>query len=496
MNKSPQNQILKVPLLLKIFFQFSLFALALALGWTYLGDSTGESSKVIRPNELSDRELSAIVESLHLENPAQSLDRRSLELARIGHDFFFDPGFSSNDAISCASCHRPERSFTDGKAQSDGIAKTRMNSPTLVNVHLMHWFFWDGRAESLETQAMGPIEHPGEHGFSRVKVAHRIFNRYKKPYEKIFGPLPDKLPAIDTVVARQANGFISDEIAALALATLGNSDFQKSVLQSARRQGVQPIEIIKNYAALGSDQRPKSVSTSSPQISESELKVVNDIFLNFTSAIAAFERTIHSENSPFDLFAKSLKTTGDIQRSLHAQFGSNELRGLRVFAGKGQCLICHNGPTLSDQQFHNIGLPSRPGERDLNLGRSQGIIIARANPFSCKNNLENDKKQTESCAELGYLETENVDLVGAFKTPTLRQLSDTAPYGHDGRFVTLADVLNHYNELTAKPAVGRAEVTLKPLGLTQSELQDLESFLISLNGKVKFLSHSVKETLK
>lgn len=489
MSKSRQNQILKGSLPLKIFFQFSLFALTLALGWVFLGNSTSDTDKIIKPIELNDRELSAVVESLHLENSAQSLDKRGLELARLGHDFFFDPGFSSNGAISCASCHRPELSFTDGKAQSDGMAKTRMNAPTLVNVHLMHWFFWDGRAESLETQAMGPIEHPGEHGFSRVKVAHRILNQYKKSYEKIFGPLPKNLPAIDTVLARQANGFISDEIAAYALATLGNSDFQKSVLSSARRQGVQPIEIIKNYAALGSDERPKSISTSNPQISEKDLIIVNEIFLNFTSAIAAFERTIQSEDSPFDLFAKSLKTTGDIQRSLHAQFGGNELRGLRVFAGKGQCLICHNGPTLSDQQFHNIGLPSGPGQRGLNLGRSQGIIIARANPFSCGNIFKNEKKQTESCAELGYLEEENVDFVGAFKTPTLRQLSDTAPYGHDGRFVTLADVLNHYNQLTAKPAVGRAEATLKPLGLTQNELQDLESFLMSLNGKVKFLSH-------
>ena len=487
MTKSPINPIFQRPLLRKIFFQFTLFTLCLILGWAYLRESNGAAGNVRKPLELSDSELSAVVESLHLENSVEPVDRRSLELARLGHDFFFDPGFSSNGAISCAGCHRPELSFTDGKAQSEGIEKTRMNAPTLVNAHLLHWFFWDGRAESLETQAMGPIEHPGEHGFSRVKVAHRILNRYKKPYEKIFGPLPDKLPAIDTVVAGPSNGFISDEIAAFALATLGNSDFQKSVLQSARLQGTQPIEIIKNYAALGSDQRLKSVSTLSPQISEKELKIVNDIFLNVTSAIAAFERTIQSENSPFDLFAKSLKTTGDIQRSLHAQFGGKELRGLRLFVGKAQCLVCHNGPALSDQQFHNIGLPHKPGDDGINLGRSQGILVARANPFTCKNIFENDKKQTESCAELGYLETENVDFVGAFKTPTLRQLRDSAPYGHDGRFATLADVLRHYNELTTKPAVGRAEATLRPLGLTKNELNDLESFLLSLHGQVNFV---------
>jgi cytochrome c peroxidase len=88
---------------------------------------------------------------------------------------------------------------------------------------------------------------------------------------------------------------------------------------------------------------------------------------------------------------------------------------------------------------------------------------------------------------LGYLESENVDSVGAFKTPTLRQLKDSAPYGHDGRFSKLEEVLQHYNELKSSAAVGREEATLRPLGLTRGELKDLEAFLLSLQGKVTHL---------
>ena len=81
-----------------------------------------------------------------------------------------------------------------------------------------------------------------------------------------------------------------------------------------------------------------------------------------------------------------------------------------------------------------------------------------------------------------------MDAVGAFKTPTLRQLRHSAPYGHDGRFLTLAEVLQHYNELQQPAAVGRTEATLRPLGLTSAELKDLEAFLLSLHGNVTHLN--------
>src|SRR5690606_7831335 len=84
--------------------------------------------------------------------------------------------------------------------------------------------------------------------------------------------------------------------------------------------------------------------------------------------------------------------------------------------------------------------------------------------------------------ELPHLETESFELVGAFKTPSLRQVARTAPYFHDGRAATLADVLTHYSELDATPAIGHREESLVPLKLTREEQDALIAFLNSLTG--------------
>ena len=472
----------------KIFLQLGLFVVFAGIAWNYLESRSSEPNKSIKNfPELSDTDLLKVAESMYLSAARPSLDKKTEELATLGHDLFFDTGFSANGKVSCATCHKPDMSFTDGKAKSEGIGQTTKNAPTLVNVNSAHWFFWNGRADSLESQATGPVEHPGEQGFSRIKVAYRLKSRYQKNYEKIFGPLPKTLPPEDALSPAKTAPLVSDEIAAYALATLGNSDFQKEVLTSARDQGVQPIEIIKNHAAFSKDQRGNA---SQPQTAQSltskESAEIDKIFANFVRAIAAFERTIVAADSPFDKFTEAFTKNKSSQKSLHDAFGSSELNGLRIFAGKGQCLVCHSGPKLTDEQFHNIGLPSTDA-KTIDLGRAQGLLIARSDQFNCTGQYFSEKKQTESCLELGYLESENVDSVGAFKTPTLRQLKHSAPYGHDGRFLTLGEVLQHYNELKSPPAVGRAEATLQPLNLTHAELKDLEAFLLSLHGNVTHL---------
>jgi cytochrome c peroxidase len=473
----------------KIFLQLGLFAVFAGIAWNYLESRSVESNPSLKNfPELSDLDLLKVAESMYLSSAQPSPDKKTAELATLGHDLFFDTGFSANGKVSCATCHRPEMSFTDGKAKSEGIAQTAKNAPTLVNTNSAHWFFWNGRADSLESQATGPVEHPGEQGFSRIKVAYRLKSHYKKNYEKLFGPLPKNLPPEDAISPAKTAPLVSDEIAAYALATLGNSDFQKEVLTSAREQGVQPIEIIKNHAAFSKDRRSNaSHSQTAQSLTSKEQAEIDKIFANFVRAIAAFERTIVAAESPFDRFTEAFTKNKSSQKSLHEAFGNSELNGLRIFAGKGQCLVCHSGPKLTDEQFHNIGLPSTDA-KTIDLGRAQGLLIARSDPFNCKSQFFPEKKQTESCLELGYLESENVDSVGAFKTPTLRQLKHSAPYAHDGRFLTLAEVLEHYNELQKPAAVGRTEATLRPLGLTSAELKDLEAFLLSLHGTVTHLT--------
>lgn len=472
----------------KIFLQLGLFVVFACIAWKYLERRPVESNKSIKNfPELSDTDLLKVAESLYVPAAQPSMDKKTEELATLGHDLFFDTGFSANGKVSCATCHSPERSFTDGKAKSEGIAQTAKNAPTLVNVNSAHWFFWNGRADSLESQATGPVEHPGEQDFSRVKVAYRLKSHYSKKYEKFFGPLPKKLPPEDALSPARSAPLVSDEIAAYALATLGNSDFQKDVLTSARDQGVQPIEIIKNHAAFSTDRRSSgNLSHTAQALTSKEQAEIDKIFVNFVRAIAAFERTIVAADSPFDKFTEAFTKTKNSQKSLRESFGNSELNGLRLFAGKGQCLVCHSGPKLTDEQFHNIGLPSTDA-KTIDLGRAQGLLIARSDPFNCNSQYFPEKKQTESCLELGYLESENVDSVGAFKTPTLRQLKDSAPYGHDGRFAALGEVLRHYSELKSPASVGRAEATLQPLNLTPVELKDLEAFLLSLHGNVTYL---------
>ena len=122
----------------------------------------------------------------------------------------------------------------------------------------------------------------------------------------------------------------------------------------------------------------------------------------------------------------------------------------------------------------------------VDLGRSQGMLIAKSDTFNCLGAYLKQDTPRESCLELQHLETESAEAIGAFKTPTLRNLKFTAPYGHDGRFPRVMDILQHYNHLGVPPAVGHSEDSLVALGFTEGELQDLEAFMMSLNGRVTF----------
>jgi cytochrome c peroxidase len=155
-------------------------------------------------------------------------------------------------------------------------------------------------------------------------------------------------------------------------------------------------------------------------------------------AIAAYERTIISTNSAFDKYVAGDATAMD----------ERAVRGMALFKGKARCILCHNGPNFTDNQFHNLGVP-QVGPLKEDLGR---YSVTRA---------EKDK--------------------GAFKTPTLRSMSETAPYMHDGAFKTPEEVVDFLN------AGGGANPNLsplvKPLNLTPDERADLVAFLKALTGE-------------
>lgn len=148
-------------------------------------------------------------------------------------------------------------------------------------------------------------------------------------------------------------------------------------------------------------------------------------------AIASYERTIVSNDAPFDLW----------QRGNEKAVDASVKRGFEVFKGKARCDTCHGGFNFTDDGFHNIGLK---GSSDP--GRYAKVAIEA--------------------------------MRGAFKTPTLRDIALTGPYMHDGRYDTLEAVINHYDRGGDK--VENVDTQIQKLGLTAQEKTDLLAFMHSL----------------
>jgi cytochrome c peroxidase len=158
---------------------------------------------------------------------------------------------------------------------------------------------------------------------------------------------------------------------------------------------------------------------------------------NVGKAIASFQRTILSGNSPADRFDQG-QEAGAISESAQ--------KGLLLFREKARCTKCHSGFNFTDEKFHNLGLGW--DDNKVDLGR--------------------------------YMVTKNAEDIGAFKTPTLREIARSAPYTHDGRFKTLEEVVNFYNKGGVKNP--HQDPLIIPLELTDEEKRDLVAFLHTLNG--------------
>jgi cytochrome c peroxidase len=226
----------------------------------------------------------------------------------------------------------------------------RRNTPTILNRALGKSQFWDGRAASLEEQALGPIANPREMDLPVEEAVARLRQdpRYLVAFRRAFGGDP-----------------------------------------------------------------------SAPRLA---------------AALAAYERTVYSVDSPFDRFL-----AGD-----EGALSPAARRGLALFGGKARCGECHTGANMTDELFHSIGVESEDQGRALVTGK-------------------------------------DVDR-GTFKTPTLRDVARTAPYMHNGSQATLRDVVDYYND------GGRPHANLSPkvqvLGLTDGEKADLVAFLEALSGRI------------
>lgn len=195
-------------------------------------------------------------------------------------------------------------------------------------------------------------------------------------------------------------------------------------------------------------------------------------------AIATFERVILSSNSRFDRWY----FRGDNVLS------EREKEGFEIFINKGRCVSCHviehTTALFSDGKFHNVGVGINTVPEDEIARLSTEFLRAKYNQADVDQKVLGDPK----ASELGrFAVTRNVSEMGAFKTPTLRDIALTAPYMHDGSLKTLEDVIDHYNRGGASSDSERINPYLsggiRPLNLTEDERAALVAFMKTLTGK-------------
>jgi cytochrome c peroxidase len=274
----------------------------------------------------------------------------------LGKQLYFDGRLSKNGQVSCAFCHNPFTGFADPRQTSIGVdgGIGGRQAGTVYNSAFNDTQFWDGRAGSLEEQAIGPIQNPIEMGETHDNVVKKLskIKGYQKQFRAVFGA-------------------------------------------DVNLQGI-------------------------------------------AEAIAAYERTILSTNSAFDKYMLGDKKAMD----------DAAVRGMALFRSKARCILCHNGPNFTDNQFYNLGVP-QVGPLQEDLGRYN---VTR---------MEQDK--------------------GAFRTPTLRSITETAPYMHDGAFKALDEVVDFLDK--GGGADPNLAPQMKPLNLTAEEKVDLLAFLKALSGE-------------
>lgn len=341
--------------------------------------------------------------------------------AAFGQKLFFDTRLSSNGKVSCASCHDPKREFQDGTPLGHGVGTTGRRTMPVAATAYAPFLFWDGRKDSQWAQALGPLESPVEHGGSRTQYAHVVAANYRAEYEALFGSLPD----------------------------------------------------LSGVPAIGGPVQDGAAAKSWNAMSESQRDAVTSIYVNIGKSIAAYERKIQYGPSRFDRYVDSLSRLGYEPKNVLTE---DEVAGLKLFVGKASCINCHNGPLLTNNEFHNTGVAAR-STSELDMGRINGARNVLKDEFNCRSKWSDADPQ--QCRELAFMAVDAHEQERAFKVPSLRNVADRAPYMHAGQIATIEQVVAHYNDAPIAPA-GHSEV--KPLPVTENEVKQLAAFLRSLSG--------------
>ena len=201
-----------------------------------------------------------------------------------------------------------------------------------------------------------------------------------------------------------------------------------------------------------------------------------ELLVDAGKALAAFQETLVSGRTPFDAFRDALER-GDTAGI--AAYAPAALRGLRVFVGKGNCALCHSGPHFTNGEFADtgIGFFSAPGRVDA--GRLQGIRKVKQSAHNLLGRFNDDPARSTATATR-HVEAQHRNF-GEWRIPGLRGAAQTAPYMHNGSLATLRDVVRHYSELNEERLHADGESILRPLRLSEPEVEDLVAFLESLS---------------
>ncbi|WP_245636377.1 cytochrome-c peroxidase [Achromobacter kerstersii] len=320
-------------------------------------------------------------------------DIQKPDVVALGQMLFFDAHLSRKGQVSCASCHQPQRAFTDGRPLAVGEDRLmgRRRSTPLFAAPFAPRLFWDGRAESLKAQVLGPVQDSREMNHDLTDAIARLRNLppYPAQFLKAFGP-----------------GDVGKDEAVDAVAVDG-----------AAVDGVAVDGVAVDTAAVDTDRLAR--------------------------ALAAFVATIRPQATRFDAFLNGH----------HNVLNDRELLGLHLFRTQARCMNCHNGPLLTDHQFHNVGL-SFYGRRNQDLGRFE---------------------VTRDLADLG-----------TFRTPSLRNVSQAGPWMHNGLFTDLKGLLRMYNAGMGRDAAQaappdayapRKSEHIRPLALSADDIDALLAFL-------------------
>lgn len=334
--------------------------------------------------------------------PARDATNRvsgNADAIEFGTRLFFDQRLSGNGKVSCASCHVPERNWTDNLRRGVGTAEVERNTPTVFNLRGSNWYGWDGAADSLWSQSIRPLLNEREHASTPRQIAQLVRGdeQLSCRYRKAFGAAPS---ATD------------DE----------------------------------------------------------------SVMVGIAKALAAFQETLVSGRTPFDIFREALAQGAPPSAW---NFSEPATRGLKLFIGKGGCTNCHSGPNFTNGEFFTTGLSQFKPQGKPDPGRPDGVRQLVESQFNLLGR-HNDDASGNSAAHTKKVALEK-NAQGEFKVPSLRNLVLTAPYGRDGRVETIAEVVRHYADIDPIRAHAKDGRPAVPLKLSLREQTDLVVFLQSLS---------------